>query len=98
MHRLLAGAGAEFAFATLDGPLLREASRAERLGWHATAHHAPKGFPVDPVSLTAFLAPYLPYLLKGAKFVGEETGKAFAHEGWEAAQRLWQVSLDSLAR
>lgn len=44
---------------------------------------------MDPVTLTAFLAPYFPYLLKGAKFVGEEAGKAFAQEGWQAAQRLW---------
>ena len=48
-----------------------------------------RGFPWIQCRSRPSWSSYLPYLVKGAKFVGEETGKAFAHEGWEAAQRLW---------
>ncbi len=44
---------------------------------------------MDPASLTAFLAPFLPYLLKGVQTLTEEAGGALGHEAWEAAKRLW---------
>ncbi len=44
---------------------------------------------VDPVSLTAFLAPFLPFLLKGAETVAEEAGRVFGQEAWQAAKGLW---------
>jgi hypothetical protein len=44
---------------------------------------------VDPVSLTAFLAPFMPYLVKGAATAAEEAGRAFGGDAWEAAKKLW---------
>jgi hypothetical protein len=44
---------------------------------------------VDPVSLTAFLAPFMPYLLQSAASAAEEAGRAFGRDGWAAAQKLW---------
>jgi hypothetical protein len=48
---------------------------------------------MDPVSLagtlTAFLAPLLPYLLKGGEKAAEEVGKKFGGVVWDKATALW---------
>jgi hypothetical protein len=48
---------------------------------------------MDPVSLatvlTAFLAPVLPYLLKGGEKAAEEVGKKFGSAVWDKAATLW---------
>ena len=44
---------------------------------------------MDPVSLTAFLAPFLPYLMKGAQDLTEELGRKLGQEGWKYAKAMW---------
>lgn len=48
---------------------------------------------MDPVSLaaaiTGFLAPVLPYLLKGGEKAAEEVGKKFGSAVWDKATTLW---------
>jgi hypothetical protein len=48
---------------------------------------------MDPVSLagtlTAFLAPLLPYLLKGGEKAAEEVGEKFGSVVWNKASALW---------
>ncbi|WP_017714974.1 hypothetical protein [Kamptonema formosum] len=48
---------------------------------------------VDVVSLTAFLTPFLPFLLKGGKTVAEEAtkklGEGLGASAWEKAKALW---------
>jgi predicted phosphoadenosine phosphosulfate sulfurtransferase len=48
---------------------------------------------MDPVSLaatlTTFLAPLLPYLLKGGEKAAEEVGKKFGRAAWDKATALW---------
>lgn len=48
---------------------------------------------MSPVSLatglTVFLAPLLPYLLKGGEKAAEEVGKKFGSAVWERATGLW---------
>jgi len=48
---------------------------------------------MDPVSLataiTGFLAPLLPYLLKGGEKAAEEVGKKFGGAVWDRAAALW---------
>lgn len=44
---------------------------------------------MDPVSLTAFLAPFLPYLMKGAQDLTEELGRKLGKEAWKHAKALW---------
>ena len=39
--------------------------------------------------LLAFLAPFLPYLLKMGEKAAEETGKKLGAEAWEGATALW---------
>jgi len=41
-------------------------------------------------TLTAFLAPYLPYLLKAGEKAAEEAGKKFGGEAWDQAKAIWQ--------
>ncbi len=45
--------------------------------------------------LTAFLAPFLPYLVEAGKKVGsrasEEIGKRFGEAAWQKAQALWDA-------
>ncbi|ABY36507.1 MAG TPA: hypothetical protein DEF43_17720 [Chloroflexus aurantiacus] len=48
---------------------------------------------VDPQALqqlVAFLAPFLPYLLKAGETAAEEAGKNLGTEGWNWAKALWQ--------
>ncbi len=45
---------------------------------------------MDVAALTAFLAPFVPYLLKGGRVVAEEAGKAFGAEAWQHAEALWK--------
>lgn len=45
---------------------------------------------MELAALTAFLAPFVPYLLQGGKVVAEEAGKAFGTEAWKHAQALWE--------
>ncbi len=44
--------------------------------------------------VAAFLAPYLPYLVKGGKIAAkkafEKAGEKFAEKGWEGAEKLWK--------
>ena len=44
--------------------------------------------------ITAFLAPYLPYLVKGGKIAAkkafEKAGEIFAEKGWEQAEAMWE--------
>ena len=48
---------------------------------------------MDPVSLagtlTGFLAPLLPYLLKGGEKAAEEVGKKIGGAAWDKATALW---------
>ena len=44
---------------------------------------------MDPISLTAFLAPFLPYLMKGAQDLTEELGRKLGQEGWKYAKAMW---------
>lgn len=39
--------------------------------------------------LTAFLAPFLPYLLQAGEKVAEEAGKKLGAEAWEQVKALW---------
>jgi hypothetical protein len=41
-------------------------------------------------TLTTFLAPYLPYLLKAGEKAAEEAGKKFGGEAWDQAKAIWQ--------
>lgn len=45
---------------------------------------------MELAALTAFLAPFVPYLVKGGQVVAEEAGKAFGTEAWKHAQALWE--------
>jgi hypothetical protein len=45
---------------------------------------------MDPVSLTAFLAPFLPYLMKGVQDLTEEAGRKLGQQGWKHAKALWE--------
>ncbi len=40
--------------------------------------------------LTAFLAPFLPYLLKAGEKAAEEAGKKLGEAAWERARALWE--------
>jgi hypothetical protein len=46
---------------------------------------------LDPATLTAFLAPFLPALVGGAKAAAEEIGQRFGAEAWERAQTIWSA-------
>ena len=45
---------------------------------------------MEIAALTAFLAPFLPYLARAGGTVAEEAGKAFGGQAWAHAQALWQ--------
>jgi len=40
-------------------------------------------------NVVAFLAPFLPYLVKAGEGAAKEAGKKFTGEAWERAQGLW---------
>ena len=44
--------------------------------------------------ISPLIAPFIPYLLKGAKTLGkgaiERLGELFSEEGWEQAKKLWE--------
>lgn len=44
---------------------------------------------MDPASLAAFLAPFLPSLLRGVEQLTEEAGRKLGTEAWKQAQALW---------
>jgi hypothetical protein len=44
---------------------------------------------MEIAALTAFLAPFLPYLVRAGQTAAEEAGKTFGAEAWRHAQRLW---------
>jgi hypothetical protein len=44
---------------------------------------------MDLSALVAFLAPFLPYLLKGGEKAAEEAGAMFGAAAWERAKALW---------
>jgi hypothetical protein len=44
---------------------------------------------MDVLSLTTFLAPFLPYLLKAGEKAAEEAGKKLGGDAWEKAKSLW---------
>lgn len=44
---------------------------------------------MDPGALTAFLAPFLPYLLSAGQELVEEAGRKFGAEAWQQAKHLW---------
>jgi hypothetical protein len=44
---------------------------------------------MDVGLLTAFLAPFLPVLLKAGETAAEEVGARFGQDAWSHAQRLW---------
>jgi hypothetical protein len=41
------------------------------------------------VGVSAFLGPFLPYLVKGGEEAAKEAGKKFGAAGWERARTLW---------
>lgn len=45
---------------------------------------------MDVAALTAFLAPFLPYLFKAGETTAEEAGKAIGEGAWAAAKGLWE--------
>jgi len=45
---------------------------------------------MDIAALTAFLAPFLPYLVKAGQTVAEEAGKVVGEQAWSHAQALWE--------
>src|SRR5262249_10284345 len=44
---------------------------------------------MDPASLTAFLAPFMPYLIKGVGELAEEAVSGLGHEAWKYAKAIW---------
>jgi hypothetical protein len=58
--------------------------------------HRPGGVGVEIAALTAFLAPFLPYLVKAGETVAEEAGKAFGDQAWAHAKALWERLRPSL--
>jgi hypothetical protein len=44
---------------------------------------------VDAAALTAFLAPFLPYLLTVGKELADDAARSFGAAAWEHAQQLW---------
>ena len=44
---------------------------------------------VEVAALTAFLAPFLPYLYRAGQTLAEDAGRKLGAEGWEHAKRLW---------
>ncbi|NMF61772.1 hypothetical protein DP113_28375 [Brasilonema octagenarum UFV-E1] len=55
---------------------------------------------MDIVTLTTFLTPFLPYLLKvgekAAEETGKELGKGFGANAWEKAKALWTKLLPKI--
>lgn len=45
---------------------------------------------MDVGLLTAFLAPFLPFLLKAGNTAAEEAGSRLGKEAWSHAERLWR--------
>jgi hypothetical protein len=45
---------------------------------------------MEIAAVTAFLAPFLPALLRGSQELVEEAVKGMGHKAWEFATRLWQ--------
>ena len=45
---------------------------------------------MDVGLLTAFLAPFLPYLLRAGEAAAQEAGARFGSDAWTHAQRLWR--------
>ncbi len=44
---------------------------------------------VDVTALTAFLSPFLPFLMKAGEKAAEESGKKLGVEAWDKAKALW---------
>ena len=44
---------------------------------------------MDAASLTAFLAPFLPYLLSAGREFADESARSLGAAAWEHAQQLW---------
>jgi hypothetical protein len=44
---------------------------------------------MDPTGLTAFLAPFLPYLLTAGKEFGEDAARTLGAAAWDHARQLW---------
>ena len=44
---------------------------------------------MDPVTLSAFLAPFLAPLMSGVQDLTEELGRKLGQEGWKYAKALW---------
>ena len=44
---------------------------------------------IDLVALTSFLAPILPFLLKGGEEAAQEVGKEIGLDAWEKAKAIW---------
>lgn len=44
---------------------------------------------MEVAALTAFLAPFLPYLYRAGQTLVEDAGRKLGAEGWEHAKRLW---------
>jgi hypothetical protein len=44
---------------------------------------------MEVAALTAFLAPFVPYLVKGGEKLATEVGQTLGREGLEHAKRLW---------
>ena len=44
---------------------------------------------IDLVALTSFLAPILPFLLKGGEEAAQEVGKEISLDTWEKAKAIW---------
>ena len=44
---------------------------------------------MDVAALTVFLAPFVPYLVKGAETLAAEAGRKFGEDAFEHAKTLW---------
>jgi hypothetical protein len=49
-----------------------------------------RGTGMEIAALTAFLAPFLPYLLRAGKTFGDEAAQALGEGAWTHAKRLWE--------
>lgn len=45
---------------------------------------------MDPAGLTAFLAPFLPFLMAAGKDLAEDAARTLGGAAWEHAQQLWE--------
>jgi CHAT domain len=57
--------------------------------WLTTVIHSCKVNPMDPATLTTFLAPFLPYLLQLGNKAAETAAGKFGEDAWSKAKVVW---------